>query len=184
MHGTVYGSGAGRQILKNVRTSRDLPIGDLDENVPVEHEMKVGAILGAFFGFHGGTEHTNMLVEHLEVGVFELGHQLEGSDFYGLAPKEDKSMKLTTTNTILPWSEYTRIPIGDRTHPSSPGGTIYCYLKKLAPGQKRFYCKVTTDPEKAKFRQQGFPDAVYSPLRPHGLNAITVLLGAAARKLG
>jgi integrase len=54
----------------------------------------------------------------------------------------------------------------------------------LDASQKRFYCKVATDLEKAKFRQQGFPDAVYSPLRPLGVNTITVLLGAAARKLG
>jgi hypothetical protein len=75
MHGSLYGSGAGHQILKNVRTSKDLLIDTLDKNDPKEHQMKEGTILGAFFGFCGGTEHANLLVEHLEVGLFEVGHE-------------------------------------------------------------------------------------------------------------
>jgi len=117
MHGSLYDSGAGREIQKNVRRSKDLRIDILDKNDPKEHQMKVCAIIGAFFGFCGGTEHANSLVEHLEVGVFEVGHELEVSDFYGLAPKEDKTTKLTTTNTIFARSEYTHIPIGDKTRP-------------------------------------------------------------------
>ena len=113
-----------------------------------------------------------------------MRHDLEGSEFYGLAPKEDTTTttKLTMTNMILARSKYTGIPIGDKIHPSSPGGTIYCYLQKLSLGQKRFYCKMASELEKAKFCQQGFPYAVYSPLCPLGVNTISVLLGATAQK--
>jgi hypothetical protein len=69
MHDSLYGSGAGCQILKNVRTSKDLCIDILDINDPKEHQMKVGTIIGAIFGFCGGTKHANLLVDHLEVGT-------------------------------------------------------------------------------------------------------------------
>ena len=134
-HGLIYGTGAGHQILKNVRTSKDLRIDVLQEDDPRQHLMKVGVILGASFGFRGGKEHADLLVEHLQVGTFEIGHELEGTEYYSLAPKEDKTTKLTTTNPVLQKSKYTRIPIGDKTHPSSPGGTIWRYLKKIGPGQ-------------------------------------------------
>jgi hypothetical protein len=65
-----------------------------------------------------------LLVEHLEVGVFDVGFELEGSEFYGLVPKKDKTAKLTMTNMILARSKYSHIPFRGKTHPSSPGGTI------------------------------------------------------------
>jgi hypothetical protein len=79
-HGLVCGAGAGRQILKNVRTSKDLCIDVFHEDEPRQHLMKVGAVLGAFFGFHGGKEHSDLLVKHLQVGMFEVGRELEGTE--------------------------------------------------------------------------------------------------------
>jgi hypothetical protein len=85
-----------------------------------------------------------------------VGHELKGSEFYSLTPKEDKPTKLSTTNTILARSEYTDIPISNKTDPSSPEDMIWHYLKEIALGQSRCYCKVATLCEKAKFHQQGF----------------------------
>ena len=134
--------------------------------------MKVGAILGEFFGFRGGKEHADLIVEHQQVGMFEVGHELEGTEYYDLAPKEDKTMKLTTTNPVLQKSEYTHIPIGDKTNPSCPGCTIWPYLKKIGPGQKCFYCKVVSESERAKFAQTGYPLA-FSPHCPIDINTIS-----------
>jgi hypothetical protein len=114
---------------------KDIRIDVFHKDNPRQHLMKVGAILGEFFGFRGGKEHADLIVEHQRVGMFEVGHELEGTEYYGLAPKEDKTTKLTTTNQVFQKSEYTCIPIGDKTHPSSPGGTIRWYLKKIGRGR-------------------------------------------------
>ena len=110
------------------------------------------------------------------MGIFEVGRELVGTEYYGLTPKEDKTAKLTTTNLVLHKSKYTRIPIGDKTHPSSPGGTIWRYLQKIGPGQTCFYGKVASESERAKFGQTGYPQACYSTHRPVVINTISGFL--------
>jgi hypothetical protein len=90
-HGFIYGTGAGHQILKNVWMLKDLCIDVFHKDDPRQHLMKVCAILGAFFWFCGGKEHADLLVEHLQVGTFEVGHELKGTEYYCLTPKEDKT---------------------------------------------------------------------------------------------
>jgi hypothetical protein len=164
--------------------SKDLCIEVFNEDNPKQHLMKVGVILGTFLGFQGGKEHADLVTEHLQVGTFEVGHELEGTEYYGLTPKEDSATKLTTTNPVLQKSEYTHIPIGNKTHPSSPGGTIWRYLQKIGPGQKCIYYKVASESERLKFGQTGYPQATYSPHCPLVINTISRFLGEAANMLG
>jgi hypothetical protein len=90
---------------KKLRTSKDLHIDILDKNHPKEHQMKVGAILGAFFGFWG-MEHTNLLLECLEVGVFEV----------------DMNLKVLSSMVLLP--KKTRLPSSQQPTQSLLGASI------------------------------------------------------------
>ena len=46
-------------------------------------------------------EHADLLMEHLQMGTFEVRQELEVTEYYNLAPKEDKTTKLTTTNPVF-----------------------------------------------------------------------------------
>ena len=51
-------------------------------------------------------------------------------------------------------------------------------------GQRRFYCKIATDKEKMGFQKNGYPEAMFSPNRPLGVNTIGRLFKEAAKRMG
>ena len=130
-----------RQILKNVHTSKYTHIDVSHEDNPRQHAPDEGRCYPrCFFGFSGEKEHADLLMEHLQVRTFEVGHELDETEYHSLAPNKDKTTKLTTTNSVLQKSKYPHIPIGDKTHLLTPSGTIWWHLQKIGPGQKCSYC--------------------------------------------
>jgi hypothetical protein len=74
-------------LVSVINMSKDLRISILDEDDPQQHHIKVAAILDTFFEFCGGSRYAELLMDHLEVGVFRwamnLGAWILWSHFQG-----------------------------------------------------------------------------------------------------
>ena len=121
---------------------------------------------------------------NFDVGTFESGHPFQGQEFYGIQSFQDKTNKLTTTNTVILRTTGMRIPKGDVNDPKSIGGCITRYLGKWSPGQTRLYCKPATASQKIHWTSIGYPKAAFSANQPIGVNTIRKMMKDAAVKLG
>ena len=179
--GESYGTDQNRAVMAGVSTVKDLDLSIFNLDDIVEHQKCLMVVWGAFGGFRGNKEHTYLERHHIISGVFPSNHPRSGQSFWTIQNMEDKTNKLTTTNTTLTRKEANqpKIPVD-----SIPGQIISKYLEKLSPGQTRIYCKPATIAQKFKFLGQGHPNAVMSPNQPIGINTIRSMLNDACKQMG
>ena len=77
-----------------------------------------------------------------------------------------------------------RLPIIYEKDPANISGCIGRYMKKLLPGQLRFYCKEASNSQKQHYAHMGWDGAAMSPHQPLGHNAIAKMIKDASAKLG
>ncbi len=86
---------------------------------------------------------------------------------------EDKTNKLTTTNTTLTHKEANQSKI---LLDSIPGKIIIKYLDKMVTQQTCIYCKPATTVQKFRFLTGGHPNAVMSSNHLIGTNIIHIMI--------
>ena len=177
--GGLYGTGSKRAELKGVTSVTDLNLDvfnveDLDELMQL---MLI--VYGAYYGFRGLGEHTNLQRSNITKGVFEGSHEWGGEEYWGLQNMADKTHRLSTTNTTLRMEVQPRIPVK-----SIPGRIITNFMSKLSPIQDRIYCKAASPNQRKHFATLGYPDSSFSPNQPIGVNGISKMMKAALLKLG
>ena len=155
-----------------------------DENIPIQHLMKILFGLGGQCGFRG-EEYVILLLMHLCSGIFEVGHPLEGLEWYGFSGFTDKTCKLTYNNPHVRTDEkFMRFPVLEND-PSSLGAAIKRLLPKLAPGQNRLFCKVMDEKARANYvRAGGDPQVCFYASCPMGKATISKLFKDGAAILG
>ena len=128
--GASYGSDQNRAVMEGVSTVKDLDLSIFNLDDIVEHQKCLMVVWGAFGGFRGNKEHTYLERHHIISGVFPSNHPRSGQSFWTIQNMEDKTNKLTTTNTTLTRKEVNqpKIPVD-----SIPGQIISKYLEKLSP---------------------------------------------------
>jgi hypothetical protein len=144
--------------------------------------MKVLVAHGLNFGFRGAKEHAYHHADYFYEWTFGVGHKLAGLPFMCLANMPDKTLMLTMNNTTLHAGESSRIPIEDK--PNSVGMVLCHYKNSLGPGHHRMYCKVANLVQKKHFEALGFPNALYSPNEPLGINTIMSMITEAGQMMG
>ena len=160
-------------------------ISKFDENDPAQHQMKILFGSGIMYGLRGNMEHTYMEVSNITHGEFPVGHPYEGEVYYGFDGLLDKKHKLGVHTDYVRNSENSmRIPKQDNDPTSSCiAGSIERYLKKLAPGQIRLYCKVIPYENRYVDASTGRTEVFYAN-SPLGKNAINKLFKDGAKILG
>ena len=160
-------------------------LAKFDENIPVQHQMKILFGCGIYLGMRGNSEHTDLLVTNLEKGKFPVGHPWANHEYVCIKYTIDKTHKLNLHNTTSrDNSKYMRLPIveGD---PENLAASIVRYLAKLAPSQKRFYTQPMESRAMVKYQQNGGdPMVAYHHNLPYGHNKILQLFREGAALLG
>ena len=95
--------------------------------------------MGLFFAFRGLDEHTWLRAINIVFGYFEKGHELEGHMYVKSTHLNDKATKLSFTNGRVRDTKRGMRLLVDPNNLSCPGGTIFRYVKAMAPGTDRFY---------------------------------------------
>ena len=111
----------------------------LDEEDPRQLMMKLMLGCGAFVGFRGVKEHTNLRPKNLAREPFPPGHPLFGEEFWAFRFMEDKTTKLSVHNPVLSYHNGIKIPVN-----SDFGQFMQRYTKQLSPHQDCMYCLPAT----------------------------------------
>ena len=147
--------------------------------------MKILFGTGTDLGLRGNGEHTFLEVSNITHGQFAQGHPFEGYDYYGIDGILDKKHKLGVhTDYVRSTKNFMRVPKTDDDPTSNClAGSIERYLKKLAPGQTRMYCKVIPEDKRHKDESTGRTEVFYGN-SPIGKNGISKLFKDGAKILG
>ena len=147
--------------------------------------MKILFGTGTELGLRGNGEHTFLEVSNITHGEFAKGHPFEGCEYYGVDGIVDKKHKLGVhTDYVRNTKNFMRVPKTDDDPTSNClAGSIKRFLKKLAPGQTRLYCKVVPK-EKGHFDESTGRVEVFYANSPIGKNGITKLFKEGAKILG
>ena len=151
----------------------------LDEEDPRQLMMKLMLGCGAFVGFRGVKEHTNLRPKNLAREPFPPGHPLFGEEFWAFRFMEDKTTKLSVHNPVLSYHNGMKIPVN-----SDFGQFMQRYTKQLSPHQDRMYCLPATKAQKNEFAMRGFPKAVFLPRQPIGRHKIFKMIKEGLEKIG
>ena len=131
--------------------------------------MKVLAVHGLHFGFHGVQEHTNHRVDYLLEGTFEADHECVCLPFMHVANMPVKMHKLSLNNTILCADKSLCLCISIFMEQSeSIGMVLHRFKATLAPSQQCMYCKVARNTQRKHFASLGISNDLYSPNEPLG----------------
>ena len=147
--------------------------------------MKIMFGTGSELGLRGNGEHTFLEACNITHGEFPKGHPFEGIEYYGVDGIVDKKHKLGVhTDYVRNTKNFMRVPKTDDDPTSNClAGSIERYLKKLAPGQTRLYCKVVPE-DKRHFDESTGRVEVFYANSPIGKNGINKLFKEGAKILG
>lgn len=142
-------------------------------------------INGCFFGIRGNEEHSLLTISNVIHGQFEIGHSLQGLSFIGYDKLQDKSHKLSVTNSwVRDTKNSMRLPIFP-DNPNSPGTIMWEFITtRLSPAQERLICKPATSAQRCHFIDKGFLTSWYSPNEPIGKNTIAKMFKEIGETLG
>ena len=178
-----YGTASNKQIPQ-VFDTKDLDWTVFDEDNLEDHQLKCMGVCSTHLAFRGNKEHTHLTVANIIEGVFDPTHELKGMSWIGVDNFQDKAHKLTVHNNVKrSTNNMMRLPV-EIENMSSQGGTLKRYTNKIAPGQKRFYCRAATLQERHRFTRAGFPNAEMSPKAVIGVNTVGVMMKKSMKKLG
>ena len=179
--GATYGADQRRAVMRGVSSVKDLDLSIFNLDDITEHQKCLMVVWGAYGGFRGNQEHTYLERHDIASGVFPPDHPRSGQEYWTIQKMEDKTNKLTTTNTTLTrdHANQPRIPVD-----SIPRQIIKKYLDKMAPQQTRIYCKPAPTAQKFRFLPEGHRNASMSPNQPNGINMICKLMNEACKQMG
>ena len=154
--------------LNEKDTMRVKDLSAFDENDPEQHCIKLLYGLGRVIGCRGG-EYTNFSISQIDHGEFPEDHDWHGYSWFAINGMTDKTHKLSVHNShVRNTKSLLRFPIlndGERTN--DVGGSIQRYLKKLGPGQLRFFCHhMSKDQKKRLTEKGGLPEVEYDGSKP------------------
>jgi hypothetical protein len=158
-----------------------------DEDDPHQHMTKIIYGLGKEFMLRGN-EYASLLVSQVIFGNYPRSFEyqaLAGHPYVALDNLLDKTCKVTVHNNYArQTSDILRIPIIEDDL-SNLGASIKRLMPKLAPGQKRLFCKVASpDYIKSTYRRHGDLTSMFYPNCPLGHNKIKELIYQGAEMLG
>ena len=169
---------------KDAMKVKDLTI--FDENNPEQHCMKLLYGLGRVIGCRGG-EYTNFLISQILHGDFAENHEWHGHSWFAINGMTDKTHKLSVHNPhVRKTKNILRFPVlNDGVRSNDVGGSIERYLKKLGPGQLRFFCHHMSNEQKKRLVEKGgLPDVEYDGNKPMSVSHINKLFKKGAQMLG
>ena len=161
-----------------------IDLSKFDENDPSQHQMKILFGCGAKYGFRGNSEHTFLEVSSIVHGTFPKRHPYAGYTYYGFEGMLDKTNNLSYhQDYVRECKDAMRLPkMNDDPTSDDIAGSIERFLKKLAPGQTRFYCK-TVAKEHCVPDENGNMPLFYAHM-PLGKSSINKLFKEGAKILG
>ena len=161
-----------------------IDLSKFDENDPVQHQIKILFGCGKDYGFRGNSEHTFLEVMNVVHGKFPTRHPYSGYDYYGFEGLIDKTNNLSyNQDYVRDCKDAMRLPKMNNDPTSNDiAGSIERFLKKLSPGQTRFYCKVI--PEKFRVEDENGKIPYFYGHCPIGKTGINKLFKEGAKILG
>ena len=96
----------------------------------------------------------------------------------------DKTTKVSLKNGYVQLeNQDLRLPILSLTDQNDPGGMLYRCMDKVSPGQKRLYCKESSEEAKKRCRMFGYAKPSMHHLKPLGKTSITNGMKEIAKRL-
>ena len=104
-----------------------------DEDILIEHQMKVMIIFGCLFGFRGNKEYVNLKRCNIVTGIYPDNHaSFPGWTWWGLDGLSDKTLKLSLKNPyVRDQGELLKYPVVPNHPDKDIGGCIARLATKL-----------------------------------------------------
>ena len=168
--------------------AKKIILSKFDESIPEQHQMKLLFGCGVYCAFCGCSEHTRLHTNQIVFGQYPENFEnpaLCGVQYASVAVfLSDKSHSITVNNSYArEMKNVLRFPI-DTQDPSSFGGAIKRFWKKLSPGQSRVYCQVAGLNYQRTLALSGHPNSIFYPSKPLGDKKIHKLFKKGAQILG
>ena len=165
-----------------------IDLSRFNEGVLKEHMMKIMFGCGLYAAFRGSKEHVFFAHSMVSFGQYPLEfemQELQGKRFVYISNMPtDKTHTLSVTNSYThDMGSLLRFPIVPED-PADFGASLERYVRKMAPGQLRMYCREAPQGKKAEMTLQGFPEAEMYPDSPLGKTILNSYFKEGARILG
>ena len=116
-----------------------------DEDDLRQHQKKLWVLIGLAVGTRGLEQH-QFEVRHIERDICGSDHPKEGMMYYKIVGLNHKRGKLSTTNVYADTEQSMKMLLYClKKDGLCAASCLERYLKKLAPGQTRIYCRVKKD---------------------------------------
>ena len=165
-----------------------IDLSKFDESVLRQHMMKLMFCCGLYAAFRGCQEHVKFCISMVTFGHYP--HDFETPELRGQRCvsisnfPSDKTRTLSVTNSYArEMGTHLRFPIFP-DDPNDFGGCLERFVRKMAPGQQRMYCREGTEGYKKDMVRKGYPECEMYPTSYIGRTGLAALFAEGAEILG